>query len=170
MRTRYYFLELCNASLEEAFHLKKYRGPLPEKQDILLQLAEGMKYIHEHGLIYMRAKPRNALIYSNKKNNSVSCAGVLMKWSDFGLSDWFLNVIFHPDGTAWLSPEIEKTFERSYQQPQSTNKSLEADVYSEGLVFVYVLLDGEYPKPNDRAQLHNNSPHLIEGTVLYNRL
>lgn len=155
-------MELCNASLEQVFlddgDARKYTLHL-SKEDILLQLANGMKYIHDHGLVYQKAKPRNVLIYCN--NDDPAGSSVSMKWADFGLSDGFLN-IFESDGTAWLAPEIAKiiTLEDRNQADQShqstNNKSFEADVYSEGLVFVYVLLDGEYPKQTYEAR-HNSS-------------
>lgn len=82
---RYYYLELCNASLDQVYldddNPKKYRGPLPSKEDILLQLAKGMKHVHDNKLVYQKAKPQNVLIYSTKSSSSV-----LVKWADFGLT------------------------------------------------------------------------------------
>lgn len=157
-------MELCVASLNQTFlddkDPRKYRGRLPRKEDILLQLANGMKYIHDHGLVHLNAKPRNVLIYCTDDSES----SVLMKWADFGLSAW-LSDYFHPqrvsehsNDMSWLAPElmdplrltlgyedadlidipqIEKTY-------RDISKGMKADVYSQGLVFVYVLLDGEY--------------------------
>lgn len=171
---RYYYLELCNASLDQAFlddgDPRKYRGPLPIKEDILLQLAEGMKYIYDNGLIYAKIKPRNVLIYSADADSSV-----LMKWADFGLSNWLLDVMSamktakDSSDVLWLAPEIKAALrtvfdngEPNNQQKQrqlsryekenlfesNTNKS---DVYSEGLVFLFVLLDGKLLEPPNNS-------------------
>lgn len=147
-------MELCNASLDQVFvkddDARKYRGPMPlNKENILLQLANGMKYIHDNKLVYMKAKPRNVLIYSSDPDSPV-----LMKWADFGLSDWFLD-IFDVDGMAWLPPEIVKAFEKNHQ-PSSPRNRFEADIYSEGLVFIYILLDGEYPIQTYRGGLDSS--------------
>ncbi|EFX68475.1 hypothetical protein DAPPUDRAFT_260025 [Daphnia pulex] len=59
-------LELCDASLDRLFLLeddpKKYRGPMPPETEVLLQLAKGLEYIHQMGLVHRDIKPQNVLI------------------------------------------------------------------------------------------------------------
>ena len=51
------------------------------KQEILLQLAKGLEYIHNKKLIHRDIKPQNVLICIDPGNQQV-----VMKWGDFGLS------------------------------------------------------------------------------------
>ena len=64
---RYYYLELCNASLEKLFlkdgHKNKYHGPMPPSLTVLHQLAVGLEYIHKMGLVHRDLKPENVLIW-----------------------------------------------------------------------------------------------------------
>lgn len=82
-RFRYFALELCDESLEKVFlpekHPKKYKGPLPNEVDFMLQLSLGLEYIHKQNLVHRDIKPENVLISS-------STGKAVMKWSDFGLS------------------------------------------------------------------------------------
>ena len=54
---------------------------MPPKQEILLQLAKGLKYIHEMKLVHRDITPQNVLIFIDPENQQV-----VMKWGDFGLS------------------------------------------------------------------------------------
>lgn len=62
-------------------HPERYKGPpLPRALKVLLQLSEGLSYIHSQGLVHRDIKPANVLI---------SCTGaepITLKWADFGLS------------------------------------------------------------------------------------
>jgi serine/threonine-protein kinase/endoribonuclease IRE1 len=60
---------------------KKYRGPMPPELYVLLQLAEGLEYIHQMGLVHRDIKPQNVLIRSDSTTRRV-----VMKWADFGFS------------------------------------------------------------------------------------
>lgn len=66
---RVYF-EKCHATLSEIAK-EKYKGNIPSKRNVLLQLARGLHAIHEKSLIYGKVWPESAMI----------CNGV-MKWID----------------------------------------------------------------------------------------
>ncbi len=144
---------MCNASLEKMFlnteDPNKYRGPIPSPQTVLYQLALGLEYIHKMGLIHRDLKPENVLIWVDPKDGRV-----LMKWADFGLSkpvnergSFSISGI---RGTLnWLAPELLRLYYDEETIPSgsgstSTNKrgTVQSDVYTEGLVFGYFLLDG----------------------------
>ena len=76
-------MELCAASLDQIFlDPKKYNGPnLPHYTTVVLQLAEGLEYIHSKNLIHRDIKPGNVLIYVDSTDGKIT-----MKWADFGLS------------------------------------------------------------------------------------
>ncbi|XP_046439599.1 serine/threonine-protein kinase/endoribonuclease IRE1-like [Daphnia pulex] len=152
---RYYYLELCNASLEKLFlkdgHKNKYRGPMPPSLTALYQLAVGLEYIHKMGLVHRDLKPENVLIWQDPRKGNV-----LLKWADFGLckqvnerGSYSMSGV---RGTFdWLAPEILNLFndeELSQSESETTSTvkrgTIQSDVFSEGLVFGYFLLDGRH--------------------------
>lgn len=67
----YFIMELCDESLENAVE----RGLSEEKKfDYILQLCDGLKGLHDQGIIHRDIKPGNALIVDDK-----------IKVSDLGL-------------------------------------------------------------------------------------
>ncbi|XP_046439564.1 serine/threonine-protein kinase GE16371-like isoform X2 [Daphnia pulex] len=150
---RYYFLELCNASLDQLFlksgDLRKYHGSMPPAEDVLYQLAIGLEYIHKMGLIHRNLNPRNVLIWMDSTTKEV-----LMKWADFGISKLINERGTHSISGSrgsdnWYAPEImiiqieeEENGEEEITRQRGTVKS---DVFTEGLIFGYYLLDGFHP-------------------------
>jgi serine/threonine-protein kinase/endoribonuclease IRE1 len=145
---------LCQSSLEKLFlkndSPKKYRGPMPSQKEVLLQLAKGLEYIHINGLIHRDLKPENVLIWADSTGKTV-----LMKWADFGLSKPVNERGSHSisgvsRGTDnWYAPEILKIM---VEQEENENKSsprqrgtIKSDVFTEGLIFAYYLLNGVHP-------------------------
>ena len=74
-------MELCAASLDQCYlpdkDIKKYKGALPSDEQVLLQMAEGLNYIHSMNLVHRDIKPENILISMSKP--------VLIKLADFSL-------------------------------------------------------------------------------------
>jgi serine/threonine protein kinase len=141
---RYYALELCQASLDHKFldetNPKKYRGLMPPEKEVCLQLAKGLAYIHDKGLIHRDIKPENVLIWVDYTGEKV-----VMKWSGFGLSKQVNERGSHSisgmRGTNnWMAPEILKTTTSMHRRG-----TVKSDVFSAGLVFGYYLLDGDHP-------------------------
>jgi serine/threonine-protein kinase/endoribonuclease IRE1 len=149
--SRYYVLELCNASLEKLFLTdddpKKYSGPMPAVKDVLLQLAIGLEHIHNKGLVHRDLKPENVLIWVDPNTQKV-----IMKWADFGLSKRVndkgsYSMQSGVKGTwYYLAPEIllEEHKSTSASGTISTIKrgNIKSDVFAEGIVFGYFLLGG----------------------------
>jgi serine/threonine protein kinase len=65
----------ANYTLTKALKYKLKFNPL----DVMLQIALGVKYLHDHNIIHGDIKPSNILIFKSSKN-------VYVKLSDFGLS------------------------------------------------------------------------------------
>lgn len=65
----------ANYTLTKALKYKLKFNPL----DVMVQIALGVKYLHDHNIIHGDIKPSNILIFKSKKN-------VYVKLSDFGLS------------------------------------------------------------------------------------
>ncbi len=152
-------LELCQASVDKLFLEKgkadRYNGLRLPNEEMILQLATGLAYIHSQKLVHRDLKPENALIWVAAANYPV-----IMKWADFGLSkpvsDTGSFSVSNVKGTTkWLAPEIlnepENRGSSSLSEHDGNNPSnkrrgtLKSDVFAEGITFGYILLGGEHP-------------------------
>ncbi len=105
----------------DGFALNEWLGDNPSEQerfDVLLQLLDGVAYIHSHQVIHRDLKPRNILVTRN---------GQHVKVIDFGLSDTDSYTIFkQPAGTKrYVSPE---------QLQSGSYVDLRSDIYSIGVI------------------------------------
>ncbi len=139
-RQHYIITELMSKNLQ--MYLKENVPlSLPLAVDIMLQIAEGMKYLHECGVMHRDLKADNVLI-NVVDNESYISPSVQVKLTDFSLSKWNSNNSRFTTmgvGTAqWRAPEV-------FKDKQNTEKYTNAaDVYSFALVF-FEVLSGEVP-------------------------
>jgi serine/threonine protein kinase len=181
--SRYYAIELCAASLDELFanekEPKKYQGPMPPDTKVLLQLAEGLQYIHEKSLIHRDIKPQNVLIHVDSTGENV-----LLKWADFGLSksvneNGSYSLSKNVKGSdKWFPPEILRLMDDAEDNlieccQAKQRGTIKSDVFSEGLVFGYYLLNGQHlfgSRVRAPAYILSNNPvHLdSKSRCLYN--
>jgi hypothetical protein len=134
--------------------------PLLEAVDIMLQIAQGMRYLHEQGMMHRDLKSKNVLV--NVKDSPVSSSVLQVKVTDFGLAKLKTdNSTYTTRGvgtTRWRAPEV---FEDD--NPGKYKKS--ADVYSFAMVF-FEVLTGQIPFDGIRLdnllqRLHRGlRPHL----------
>ncbi|KZS11442.1 Uncharacterized protein APZ42_024210 [Daphnia magna] len=159
---KYFYLERCAASLDQVFlhpdHPKKYKGPkLPYHYIIFSQLASGLEHIHLKKLIHRDIKPGNVLIFVDSTGQGDEA---IIKWADFGLSkpvnERGTYELSGVRGTSnWYSPELLKLLlnKQGAEEPRGTVKS---DVFALGLVFGYLLLNGQHPYGGLEAEIHKN--------------
>jgi serine/threonine-protein kinase/endoribonuclease IRE1 len=156
-------LELCDASLDRLFlkedDPKKYRGPMPPETEVLLQLAKGLEYIHQRGLVHRDIKPQNVLIRLNSTTQQV-----VMKWADFG----FCKRVnergsFSMSGVRgtydYFAPEILKLLDDDQIATENEDKkrgTVKSDVFAEGLVFGYFISGGVHPFGTSSIQIPMN--------------
>jgi len=147
---RFYAFELCTGSLDQVFlhedDPQKYRGPpLPRHINVLLQLAEGLAYIHSKGLVHRDIKPANVLISISNTEPAVA----ILKWADFGLTketdECGTYEMSGQRGTLyWMAPEILAYFNR--KGPSGPNNfTYLTDVFSAGCLFFSVVTCGTHP-------------------------
>ena len=157
---RFIALELCVASLDQTFldldDPRKYKGPkLPHHSTIFLQLAEGLEYIHSNNLIRRDIKPENVLIYVDSKGQ------ITMKLADFGLSRSVnargtFTMSSGIKGTkCWYAPELLQLISQ-FQQSTQRRGTVKSDVFPLGLVFAYLLLDGQHLYGSDEIEVNAN--------------
>lgn len=137
---------------------ERYWGPVPFPENVLLQLARGLSYIHSQGLI-LHPRPNKAFIWTGTSNNSHGpvYGRVLMKWANCCLYTNDIEISIQED--YWMSPERSKKVHevRKGESTEETSKSdhLMSDVYEEGLVFSYFLSNGKHhfdEKSRERPQ------------------
>ena len=76
---RYFYLEFCQGTLKK-YCTERNEWPRVEQIDGLLQMADGLRYIHEKQLVHRDIKPENILFVVEPSNRTVT-----FKISDFGL-------------------------------------------------------------------------------------
>lgn len=138
-------------------------------EDVLLQLARGLSYIHSKGLI-LNPKPEKAFIWTgtSSHNNGSVYGRVLMKWANYCCLSKRTNdedQQQQENFSCWMAPERLK-----WDQNINENKSLEStrmsDVYEEGLVFDFFLSSGKLPGSIDRQAQQETEP-LINSKGLF---
>lgn len=162
-------LELCDANLAQCFlpesDPKKYRGPMPSHTQVLLQLADGLAYIHSQGLVHRDIKPHNVLL-------KIEGDFVLLKWSDFGFSKQIRSSECYSlskgaKGTwHYTAPEIMKNArddeDSREERPLLNNKS---DIFSFGCVLAYFCLKGKHLFCHDREEINIIHNILIDNPI-----
>ena len=165
---RYFVLERCKASLKDFFEKPenyKEQIKLPFNYSVMLQLARGLAYIHSQKIVHRDIKPGNVLISNEGGRNPE----VTMKWTDFGLSKKVNErETFSLSGVKgtmhWFAPELfvsDDKMEASNQdvKQRGTTKS---DVFVEGCLFGYILLDGKHPFGSD-AEINDIQTNIVNG-------
>ncbi len=143
--------ELMSKDLRTYLNKKKEAGQegqpplsLLSAINIMLQIADGMKHLHESGVVHRDLKSNNVLVnvLDDEDGSPLSSSLVQVKLTDFGESKLHL----HNSGcstrmvgtTKWRAPEV---FEDEENREKYTNS---ADVYSFAIIFSEVLT-GEMP-------------------------
>jgi serine/threonine-protein kinase/endoribonuclease IRE1 len=113
---------------------------MPSNEQVLLQLANGLHYLHTQDILHGDIKPENILISSMGES-------VQMKWTRFGFRQSNLNDSFSLTLSAtkmglrkWWPPEMDKDKKKI---------SKRGEIFSAGCVFLYFLSGGIHPFPQD---------------------
>jgi serine/threonine-protein kinase len=137
----------------ESLAARLERGALPAELacDLLLQLLEGLSYVHERGLVHRDLKPGNLFLERNAQGRE------RLKLLDFGLAKLLQQT---EDVAVTLSGEVFGT--PAYMPPeQITGESIDArsDVYSVGLV-AFEMIAGRRAFQGHEAELLRQ--HLVD--------
>jgi len=111
------------------------RLPLEEALNIAIQVATGLAYAHEHGIVHRDIKPSNIMV---QKGNQVKIA-------DFGIARMTASLLSTETGKVLGSP--------LYMSPeQVTNRPLDSrsDIFSAGTM-LFQMLTGQLPFSGDNA-------------------
>ncbi|MGC2457417.1 MAG: serine/threonine-protein kinase, partial [Gallionellaceae bacterium] len=106
-----------------------------EKLDIAFQIAEGLAYAHEHGVVHRDIKPSNIMVLTGRH----------VKIADFGIA--------RMESSLWSTQEgkvIGSPLYMSPEQIQSHSITPRSDIFSFGVV-LYQLLTGKLPFNGDNV-------------------
>ncbi len=168
-----YLMELMDNSLSEMLEEQSNdsQAPLIGRVGVMLQVAEGVKYLHSKGLVHRDLKTDNILIKCDGPGSESSMLDLAVKplWiakiSDFGTtklkmdSTAYANQTMNTGTTMFMAPEMYAV-ERADQLPERCHPK-KADVYSFGLICFAVLIGEPTPFPVDE---------LLKPTVFKDRV
>lgn len=151
-------MELCAGNLEDYFS-GTYNGNMPRENEALLQMSEGMAFIHSKKLVHGELRPSNILISNDSP--------VQLKLSEFGISEELSQF----DETSviplkllkYRAPELFPEDEETMQQ--TTNKpDAKCDVFAMGCLFHEFVTRGEgHPFSENKNDDVNISLNIVLG-------
>ena len=108
---------------------------------MLVDIAAGLAFLHENGIVHCDVKPSNMLVCDSPQRADLTMVGmapVIVRLCDFGCSvilsdyprDHRFSIAFGTPG--WMAPEIEQGL------PIDSELLFKTDVYSLGLVAAYI--------------------------------
>ncbi len=157
--------------------------------DILLQIAEGMEYLHKHQRVHMDLKSKNILVNSEQDQQMAKAGYLQAKVADFGLANakpknLTSEEIYNVGSTQWMAPELirlhnanaaEERLDRDDKTTPVRNLDLyAADVYSYAIT-CYEILTGKLPfkakldpcELKFQIKFKNVRPHLPDSLPPY---
>ncbi len=147
-------MELMDVDLHDLMEVLVYNESqdapfqLLEAVDIMLQVAEGMNYLHQNNVLHRDLKSKNILVKYNERDRHVYA-----KVADFGISRMKelsctdSNLTMDRGTTRWMAPEMFGDLKDQNVGPSSSSESnydSKVDVYSFGMV-CYEILTGRVP-------------------------
>lgn len=150
---------------------------LPVAVDVMLQIAEGMKYLHEQGITHGNLKSSNVLVNPVESSEMAKAGYLHVKLTDFGLSKTMLRSANFSSQrsvgkSVWRAPELygmhDSCPDKLEQSTQKlSNMSRAADVWSFAMVS-YEILTGNHPFKWDHPLKEEKLGDLSEG-IKYTR-
>lgn len=148
--TSHYFIamKLANCNLREYLTSNPNLG-IDERKKLCLDMAEGLKFLHDNNVLHRDLKPENVLIYTDRKTT-------VAKLSDFGISR-----IIDPTTASrttvgcgaeiWMAPEAITSMHRGKQFKNVPSM----DVFVLGMVMHFTMT---FENPFKTSKRYGNNP------------
>ncbi|KAG0588078.1 hypothetical protein KC19_2G214300 [Ceratodon purpureus] len=190
-------MELMDGDLGTLIHNKCNQGeensgsspfPVLEAVDIMLQVGEGVNYLHNNKMVHRDLKSRNILVKSVKAEK-LDFGYIHAKVTDFGLSHTkdcsaiYSNLQENVGSNRYMPPEVINLTPSTRKSPGSKSDNLlrypfKCDTYSYGMV-CYEILTGHVPfhdeqdekrlkenvKKGDRPELRGDLPPMLKALI-----
>lgn len=169
-------LEWAAATLED-YYDDFYVKAMPSKKAALLQLAEGLHYVHSEGIVHCDLKPSNVLISNPNDLRHISTEvepQVYLKIADFGVSKKISSGPFslplgNEEEQRWLAPETwcdedvggvhrHRLESKTTGFTQEKNYGFPIDTWALGCLFFSLMTKGHHP--------FGIEFHVIRGNIL----
>lgn len=143
-------MELMDIDLTDLLRMLRRKLDIGAVVDITLQVAEGMRYLHEKRIVHRDLKAANILVKGFKKNVDLKTGGWIAKLTDFGLartkfkSEESMNSQKHVGTTMWMAPQLFKELSKGGRDIEPGHFPRKADVFSFGIT-CFEILTGELP-------------------------
>jgi len=162
---RYLALEFAyQASMDQLFLAdgdpNKFTGQMPSEKVLLLQLANGLNYIHSKNLVHRDIRPENVHIFP--PSNGFGPA--VVKWTGFGLVKqlppgglYSINKSSDVKGSLnWMPPELlDFVLDKKSSDSTGIFGCKENDVFAAGCLFFAYLTGGVHPFGSGREIVAN---------------
>ena len=172
---RYYATEVSQASIDQLFlkdgNPNKFSVQMPTDKVFLLQLANGLEFIHSKQLVHGDIRPENVHMFPCSTG-----LPAVIKWAGFALfkplckREASYSVSELKGSLNWMAPELLKVLLEGMLRPSTAGVNLElADVFSAGCTIFFYLTRGHHAFGTDSAIITNiqNSNALLIESELY---
>ncbi|RKP20629.1 kinase-like protein [Rozella allomycis CSF55] len=147
----YIALELCSASLQDLFEKQEELASLlklVDKNQIVVDVLNGVSHLHKMNIVHRDLKPANILI--NSKGRCLITDFGLSKKLKMGQSSFMPT--FYAGTIGWRAPEIllvvnssSNSSSETFRAKYLSRMTKSVDLFSLGCMIHYVLTDGKHP-------------------------
>ena len=141
-------------------HIKMYKRPLTEViiQQIMGQIVNGLKYLHENNIIHRDLKTENIFVkfYNLENYNKVNLDKTHIKIGDFGFSiknEKFSSIAGTP---IYMDPRILKKYNERTNKENSEVFDKSCDIWSLGVICFEMITGRRVFNGNDISELYQN--------------
>ncbi|XP_046634001.1 serine/threonine-protein kinase/endoribonuclease IRE1-like isoform X1 [Daphnia pulicaria] len=142
-------LELCLCSLYQYCKGQFINCPMPSDATVLLDIAEGLLYVHSKGLAHRNIDPKNILISSTHPVTVMLADFGLSKPVRIGTNSFSVSrdrQNAQGNNLCWMAPELlDHPDDEAFSEKRG---SVASDIFSTGCVFFFYLKPGCHPFGN----------------------
>lgn len=157
---RFYAFDLAVENLDD-FCRGKYSGTMPDDKEAMLQMAKGLKYIHNKQMIHCNLKPQNIRISKEVPTRlMIAVFGCCKKTGEGG----YVSLSRMNETDEWIAPEVVEARQYRAEEEDVGDEddsgeelhSVFSDIWTLGCLFFYFLTRGKHPYGNNSNDINWN--------------